>query len=86
MKKPKYQNYRVCYDNGNSVTGKKIYELYKYCRCADCTYRQSRSRTPANQVTVNTKDISKVDEIAEFLKNWSCEDGRKSLEIVYLKF
>jgi len=86
IEKPKYQNYRVCYDNGNSTTGTKIYELNKYCKCPECLYRQRIRRTPANSITVTTKDISKVDEAAEFLKNWICEDGKKQLEIVYLKF
>ena len=84
--KPKYQNYRVCYENGNRLTGEKIYELYKYCKCEDCQRREQWSRTPANKVTASTRDISKVDEIAEFLSNWNCEDGTKSLDILYLKF
>ena len=86
MGNPKYQNYRVCYDNGNSATGVTIYELYKYCDCPDCRRRASWKREPANRVTDTTKNISKVDEVAEFLKNWSCTDGEKSLETVYLKF
>ena len=86
MGKPKYKNYRVCYENGNATTGKKIYELYKYCNCPDCQYRQRWRREPANRATATTKDISKVDEVAEFLENWSCKDGKRQLEIVYFKF
>lgn len=86
MKKPKYQNYRVCYENGNSATGKKIYELHKYCTCQDCMNRQKWTRQPVNSATATTKDISKVDEIAEFLKNWTCADGRRFLEVTYFKF
>jgi hypothetical protein len=86
MKKPKYLNYRICYENGNSVTGKKIYELYKYCNCGDCNNRQKLKREPANRATATTKDISKVDEIVDFLKNWTCENGKRTLEIVYYQF
>ncbi|MNJ32048.1 hypothetical protein D3C77_267030 [compost metagenome] len=86
MKKPKYSNYRVCYDNGNPATGKKIYELYKYCTCPDCKNRSMLKREPANRITITTKDISKVDEAAKFLKNWICADGKRWLEIVCLKF
>jgi hypothetical protein len=84
--KPKHLNYRVCYTNGNSATGKKVYELYKHCSCPDCQYRQRLTRTPVNKATATTKDISKVDEVAEFLKNWTCEDGKKHLEIAYFQF
>jgi hypothetical protein len=83
MEKPKYKNYRVCYENGNAKTGKEIYELHKYCACSDCRYRQDSKRTPVNAITITTMDISKVDEIAEFLKNWSCEDGTKQLDTIY---
>jgi hypothetical protein len=86
MQKPKCKNYRICYENGNPVTGKKIYELHKYCTCPDCQNRQQIKRTPANSVTITTKDISKVDEVAEFLKNWTCEDGRRHLKTVYFQF
>ena len=86
MEKPKYQNYRICFENGNPFTGKEIYELNKYCQCADCRYRQTTKRTPSNSIVITTKDISKVDEIADYLKNWSCEDGRKQLDTVYLKY
>lgn len=86
MEEPNYQNYRVCYENGNSATGNKIYELYKYCNCPNCEDRQQWTRTPANKATATTKDISKVDEVAEFLKNWTCENGKKHLEIVYFQF
>lgn len=84
---PKYQNYRECYDgrfeDGKFVKGQKLYELHKYCLCEDCRYRQSRYRTPANGITITTPDISKVDEIAESLKTWTCADGTKMLPTVY---
>ncbi|NFA60094.1 hypothetical protein EXM63_02545 [Clostridium botulinum] len=86
MEKPKYQNYRVCYENGNKVTGKEIYELYKYCDCQSCKNRATLKREPANRATATTKDISKVDEVAEFLKNWTCEDEKRNLEIAYFQF
>jgi hypothetical protein len=84
--KPQHQNYRVCYEGGNSAIGEKIYELYKYCRCQGCSDRLTYKRVPNNSATASTKDISKVDEIAEFLKNWNCEDGQRQLEISYFKF
>lgn len=86
MGKPKYLNYRVCYENGNSVTGRKIYELYKYCNCPDCNNRKAWKREPPNRATATTKDISKVDEVAKFLKSWSCKDGKRYLEIAYFQF
>lgn len=86
MKKPEYKNYRVCYENGNSTTGKEIYELYKYCKCEDCQRRLQFKRESPNKATATTKDISKVDEVADFLKNWTCEDGKRRSEIVYFKF
>ncbi|SFE42326.1 hypothetical protein SAMN04487969_102447 [Paenibacillus algorifonticola] len=86
MKKPKYQNYRVCYDNGNAATGTKIYELHKYCDCPGCKTRTAMKREPVNHATATTKDISKVDEVAEFLKNWTCDDGKIYLKIAYFQF
>ena len=86
MAEPKYKNYRVCYEGGNSKTGAKIYELFKYCKCDGCTRRLKMYRQPANRITASTKDINKVDEIAECLKNWTCKDGSKMLDIVYKKF
>lgn len=83
MHKPRY---RICYDNGNSTTGTKIYELYKYCTCPECRYRQQVARTPSNSISIITKDISKIDEIAEFLESWICPDGKRQLETVYLEF
>lgn len=86
MEKPKYQNYRVCYDNGNAATGKKSYELHKNCDCTDCKTRTAMRREPVNHATATTKDISKVDEVAEFLRNWTCADGKILLKRVYLNF
>lgn len=82
---PKYRNVRVCYEGGNSVTGEKIYELKKYCKCSSCDYKLKHTRYPSNCITVTTKDTSKIDEIADFLKNWTCEDNGGQ-ERVYLKF
>jgi hypothetical protein len=84
--KPKHLNYRVCYDSVNPNTRKKVYELYKYCICPDCNTRRERKREPNNCATANTEDISKVDGLAEFLKNWTCEDGKRYLETVRFKF
>jgi len=82
---PKYQNYRVCYENGNPVTGKEIYELYKYCDCEDCKNRtRFNKKEIANKITITTKDILKVDEVTEFLKNWKCKNGKIQLKIAYM--
>ena len=83
MQEPRY---RICYENGNPTTGKKIYELKKYCTCPECRYRQEIERTPSNSINITTEDIAKIDEIAEFLKKWTCENGKKQLETVYLEF
>lgn len=85
MKKPKYLNYRVCYDSINPVTRKKVYALYKYCDCPDCKDRMLR-REPVNWVSVTTKEISKVDDVAEFLKKWTCDEGKKYVGVVFMKF
>jgi hypothetical protein len=81
-----YKNPRTCYENGNSVTGKKIYELQAFCTCSDCQNRKSWKKEPTNIATATTKDISKVEEVSEFLKNWNCKDGKKWLETEYFKF
>ncbi|KEI84145.1 hypothetical protein N493_19860 (plasmid) [Clostridium botulinum B2 433] len=86
MGKPKYQNYRVCYEHGNKVTGKEIYELHKYCDCQFCKDRVAFKKNPANRATAITKDISKVDEVAEFLKNWTCGNSKMDLKISYFQF
>lgn len=87
MEKPKYQNYRVCYEKGISVAGNEIYELQKICKCSDClTRRRKGKRETLNAATATTSDISKVDEVAEFLEKWTCEDGKRALATVYFQF
>ncbi|WP_434284607.1 hypothetical protein [Clostridium botulinum] len=86
MEKPKYQNFRVCYENGNAITGKEIYELHKLCNCSDCKNRKILKKEAVNCATATTKDIFKVDEVAEFLENWTCENGKKHLNTAYFKF
>ena len=86
MTEPRYKNYRVCYTNGNPKTGIKLYELHKDCKCYGCQSRTRYRRQPSNGITVTTADISKVDEIAEFLKDWTCADGQRLLDTVYLRF
>jgi len=80
------KNYRVCYENGNPVAGKEIYELHKLCTCSDCKDRKTLKKEPINCATATTKDISKVDEVVEFLKNWTCENGKIHLKIAYFQF
>jgi hypothetical protein len=84
--KQQHQNYRVCYEGGSSATGKKIYELYKYCDCSGCKDRLTYKRGTRNQATATTKDILKIDKVADFLKNWTCEDEKRELDNVYFKF
>jgi hypothetical protein len=83
---PKCHNYRICYDNGNAVTGKKIYELHKYCNCEACHTRFKMTRMPRNQVSATTSDISKVDEVADYLKTWTCGTDKWIRSPVFLKF
>ena len=86
MIKPKYTDFRVCYEGGNPVSGKKIYELHKMCKCSGCRYRVEYLKESANCATATTDDISKIDEVAEFLNNWTCNNGNTSLKIAYFKF
>ncbi len=81
-----YKTPRTCYENGNPIAGKEIYELQAFCTCPDCQNRKSWKREPVNIATAATKDIFKVDEVAEFLKNWTCENGKKDLKTAYFKF
>ncbi|MDQ0494041.1 hypothetical protein [Paenibacillus brasilensis] len=81
MKTPKHSNYMVCYDK----TGEKRYGLYKYCDCADCKNRMLK-REPVNWVSATTKEISKVDDVAEFLKKWTCDTEGRYVGVVFLKF
>ncbi len=84
---PKYKNYRVCYEHGDPVNGQEIYELHKTCTCSACKTRvQLNKRHNPNCATATTKDLTKVDEVAEFLNNWTCENGNKWLPTVYFQF
>ena len=76
---------RECYEGGNPVTGKKIYELHKICECNWCKNKYM-GRKRCNEVTATTKDEDKIPEIKEILKSWKCEDKTKDLPIVYLSF
>lgn len=85
MIKPQYKNYRVCYDSIDPATAKKVYELGKYCDCPDCKDRLLR-REPVNWVSVTTKELSKVDSVAEFLKKWTCGNGKTYVGVTFMKF
>lgn len=82
MRKPENKNYRICHD----FEGTKFYELNKYCNCEGCNSRMKVKRSPSNAISVKTKDITKVDMMAEFLKGWSCDDGSMILERAFLTF
>ena len=78
--------YRVCYTpNGNSKTDTKVYELQKYCTCENCKIRTSIRREPVNRGVVTTKDFSKINEAADFLEKWTCNDGKRLLEPSFYK-
>jgi hypothetical protein len=88
----KYQNYRICYENGNSKTGRKTYELYKYCKCEECQYNLKHKRLPPKRATAYTADSLKIDEVADFLNNWNCKQentevlSTQKLDITYFYF
>ena len=78
---------RICYEGGNSVKGRKIYELHAACTCEKCEYRAKYlKKNFPNDATATTMDIDKVEELKEFLINWTCEDGSKELKTTYFKF
>jgi hypothetical protein len=80
------KNPRICYENGNSIKGKKIYEFQAFCTCSDCLSRKAWKNEPRNLITITIRDISKTDEAAEFLKKWTCENGKKFLKTAYFRF
>lgn len=84
MKKPKHQNYSVCYDSWDRANAAKLYALYKYCDCPYCKDKILR-REPVNWVSATTKEISKVDDVAEFLKKWTCGQ-KKYVGVIFMKF
>lgn len=78
---------RVCYEGGNPVKGRKIYELHASCTCEKCEWRTKHLKKQfPNEATASTIDAEKVEEVKQFLKNWVCEDGSKELKTVYFKF
>lgn len=82
---PKHQNYRVCYDNWDRTKATEVYVQTKHCDCPSCKDRMLR-REPVNWVSTSTKDISKVDDVAEFLKTWTCNTAGKYVGLICLKF
>ena len=76
---------RVCYENGNPATGKKVYELHKICDCEYCK-KKFYPRKRRNSVTATTKDENKIPEIKEFLKMWKCKDKTKDIPTEYFSF
>ncbi|MBU8573737.1 MULTISPECIES: hypothetical protein [Bacillus] len=79
--KPKYQNYRTC----KTLSGETVYELNKYCQCPECRKRSQFYREPANRLCVTVKNIADLDNASLFLKDWSCNDGNKQLETLFVK-
>jgi len=65
--------FRICYKNGTPVKGKEIYESQKLCKCYNCVNRNRYNRGTWNQVTAWTKDIARLNDLADFLKGWECK-------------
>lgn len=86
MEKPKCQDYRVCYDNLDRSIANKLYGLYKYCKCEACQTRFKMKRLPPNWASATTPDITKIDEVADFLENWICGTDTWIRSPVILKF
>jgi len=82
----KGKHFRICYPLGlMGVKGNEIYELEKYCQCRYCKTRRSYNREPANTLIASTTDILKLNDIADFVNDWTCGNERQ-LERLYVKF
>lgn len=77
---------RVCYEHGDIRTGKKIYEAKQLCHCENCVNRFKWRNEVLNCVTASTYNKSKIEEMLQFLDNWTCKDGTKHIEIEYIHF
>lgn len=73
---------RICYEQGNVKTGKKLYELHKDCDCEMCRRRVEIYHYPANAVTATTSDKSKIDKVMDILRKWSCND-KSNIEDIF---
>lgn len=76
---------RICYENGNSKTGKKIYEMHKICKCSYCQYRNRIESGSWNCATATTQDENKIEEVFQFLEKWTCGNKERQ-KTVYFKF
>ena len=75
---------RICYDNGNVKTGKKLIELHKLCECSRCkNIYYPREIRNAVVVTVAAEGINKA---YDFLAKWKCEDALRVLPVQYVRF
>lgn len=81
----RYKDATICYENGSVKSGIKIYQLHAFCDCESCKNRYKFRAGMRNDATATTKDITKVDEVAEFLKNWKC-NFNKEISTMYFKF
>lgn len=77
---------RICYENGNPVTGRKIYEATQLCHCENCMNRFKWRKEALNCVTASTSDKNKIEEMLQFLDNWICKDGKRHMETEYFTF
>ena len=77
---------RICYENGNPVTGKKIYEMHKSCECGPCRRRVNWRTGYANCATATTQDVKKIGEVLRFLDNWTCKKSEGQLKPEYFSF
>ncbi|CAH1205772.1 hypothetical protein PAECIP111893_02414 [Paenibacillus plantiphilus] len=84
--KPKHQDYRVCYDNWDRSIANKLYAVSKHCECEACNTRFKIKRLPPNWASATTPDITKVDEVADFLETWNCGTDTWLRSPIILKF
>ena len=82
MGKENCQNYRVC----RAIAGKKLYGLYKYCKCEACQTRLKMKRMPPNWASATTTEFSKIDEVGAYLESWTCGTDNWLRSPVILKF
>ena len=77
---------RVCFENGNATSGKKIYEAHKICDCGFCQRRNVVNRGSKNRATATTKDERKIAEMLLFLEGWTCGSKTKNPRATYFNF
>lgn len=84
---------RICYDNGNVKTGKKLIELHKLCECSRCKniyyprkIRNAVTVTVAAENEDGTRNEEGINKAYDFLGKWKCEDASRDLPVQYARF